>query len=190
MQQDLIYDEGYLFQQVAHGDEQAFNRIVYYFYPTLMPFITGLTKSKEVAEEIIQETFLKLWINKGKLQTENLGGWLHMVAVNMAYTHLKRVAVEGRLLAHLRNTQPGHSLSTEEDLVLKESETLMYNAVSRLPAQQQLVYKLSREDGLSRDEIAQQLNISPNTVKNHLLKAMQSIKVFMNKATKIFFNFF
>jgi RNA polymerase sigma-70 factor (family 1) len=182
---DESYDETYLFRQIAESNEVAFRKVVHHYYPKLLTFITKITKTAHTAEELVQEVFLKLWMKRESIQHDNLGGWLHTVAANLAYNYLRRAAMEGEIVGYLRNSQPDYTHAIETNLDLKESEMLISKAISQLPPQQQIIYKLSKEEGLSRDEIAKQLNISPNTVKNHLLKAIISIKDFMKNAANL-----
>jgi RNA polymerase sigma factor (sigma-70 family) len=80
-----------------------------------------------------------------------------------------------------------YQLSRQEGLSNPEIGLLIHEAVQRLPPQQQLIYQLSRQEGLSNPEIADRLKLSPNTVKNHLVKAIQSIRIFIRHSTRIFF---
>ena len=179
----LSYDEFSLFTRVTWGDETAFREVVHHYSPKLLSFLYSITKTTYTAEEIMQEVFLRLWQKREVIEVDNLGRWLHRVAANLAYSYLKREALKGRLLDSLKN-KPVERL-TEIDLQMdyKESEALIYKALSQLPDQQRKVYQLSLQEGLSRKEIADLLNISPHTVKNHQAKALQSIKNFLGRAT-------
>jgi RNA polymerase sigma-70 factor (ECF subfamily) len=184
------YNESALFYQLKQGDEQALRQIVHHYYPKLMGFAISITKSKQVSEEMVQETFLRLWLKREELELDNLGAWLHKVLANLAYSHLKKMTVEGRLLSYLKHTELPYDTSTEHTINQKEGGKLLKQAIEQLPPQQKQVYQLSREEGMSRDEIAQELNISPNTVRNHLAKALESIRDFVSKAAKSLFSIF
>jgi RNA polymerase sigma factor (sigma-70 family) len=74
---------------------------------------------------------------------------------------------------------------TEESLLLRDKEALIWQAVDQLPPQQKAVYLLSRQQGLSYEQIAQELALSPNTVRNHLVKALQSIRHWLQQQDKL-----
>lgn len=184
------FDEYQLFIRIASGDEAAFSEVVYHYSPKLLSFVFSLTKTRHTAEEIIQEVFLRLWQKREILETDNLGGWLHRVAANLAYTYLKREALEGRLLSYIKNRPVNQVSEIDQQIDYKESETLIYKALSQLPVQQRKVYQMSLQEGMSRKEIAELLNISPHTVKNHQAKALQFIRNFMGRATLLFSSIF
>ena len=188
MNNNNSYDDSQLFTRIAAGDEAAFRDIVHHYSPKLLSFVFRMTKTMHIAEEIVQEVFLKLWQKREDNRIDNMGGWLHTVAANMTYTHLRREALNNRLINSLK---AGHvDIHSEIDLKIdhKESVSLLTKAISQLPEQQRRVYELSKLEGMSREEIGKLLNISPNTVKNHLAKALQSLKTSLKK-TKFFFCF-
>jgi RNA polymerase sigma-70 factor (ECF subfamily) len=184
------YNEPFLFQQLQQGSEAALAHILRHYYPKLMGFAISLTKSKPVAEEFVQETFLRLWLKREELDLQNLNAWLHRVLANLVYSHLKRLALDDKLRQHLQQTEVWYDTATEHQINQREAQLLMQQAVEQLSEKQKMVYLLSREQGLSREEIARELGISPNTVKNHMANALESIRDFVNRATRLLFNIF
>src|SRR5690606_30813886 len=135
-----------------------------------------ITKNNQVAEDIVQEAFLALWENRVKLIPENPVGWLIKVVTNLSLRYLRDTNIEIRVHNALSYSKP-HSITDVEEILLgKEKLLLIDRTYGRLPAQQKRVLHLSKEKGLKRDEIAQTLNLSPNTVKLHLHKAMKFMK--------------
>ena len=143
-----------------------------------------------VAEEIVQEVFLKLWQKREETRIDNIGGWLHTVAANMTYTYLRREALNNRFINSLKVRPVNLDSEIDQKIDHKESLNLINEAINQLPDQQRRVYELSRVEGMSRDEIGKLLEISPNTVKNHLAKALQSIKKFLKIAKFLFYCIF
>ena len=162
-------------KEAVETDEAAFNSMVQLHYDTMMRTAIRLTGHQQSAEDIVQETFLKLWKNRTVIVPQNIAGWLYTVTTHHAYKHLKKVK-RNRIHAKLNTVQKYWHTDVEDRLLLKEKQHTHETAYMRLPQRQKIVYTLSREQGLSRDEIAFKLNISPNTVKNHLLKAIQFMK--------------
>ena len=173
-----FYDEQQLLQQIAAGDEQAFRRVVHHYFPKLLGFVFKMTKTRHTAEELVQEVFVKLW-QKREDEIQNLGGWLHTVASNLTINYLRRLARENRLYSEMKASTILYTESTKETIEFHESVALFEKALEKLPPQQKKVYIMTHKEGLSRDEIAEKLDVSPNTVKNHLLQATKEIRTFI-----------
>lgn len=135
-----------------------------------------ITKNKQVTEDIVQEAFLELWKHRNRIIPGNPVGWLSKAVTNLALKHVRRSNVQLRVYKTLIHENKSCYSNVEERLIGKEKEILLNHAISKLPSQQQLVLQLSKETGLRRQEIAAHLQISPNTVKVHLLRAMQFVK--------------
>ncbi len=185
-----LFDEFALFQRITSGDEDAFRRIVHYYSPKLIAFLYNITKTNTAAEEILQEVFLRLWQKRESIKMDNPGGWLFRVATNLAYSYLKKEALNGRLLNYVEKNQQFHYSEIDQLMDYKECRRLINNALFKLPKQQRKICFLSLQEGLSRNEIARLLNISPNTVKNHLYRALQFLKHSLSKANIFLFFFF
>ncbi|NII26087.1 RNA polymerase sigma-70 factor [Pseudoflavitalea sp. X16] len=176
-----------LFQLIAEGDEQAFTALFNLYLPRLYPFIVKLTKSEPAVQEIIQETFIKVWLNRDKLAgMENPGGWLFRVASNQCYDYLRKRALNDQLFTAL-TTDTAITSAPHEGADAKELKRLVGEAVQLLPAQRQKIYLMSREQGKTIPEIARELQLSPNTVKNTLVVSLQFIRDYLVKHGITFF---
>lgn len=136
-----------------------------------------ITRNKQAAEDIVQEAFLELWLQRVKIIPDNPVGWLLKVVSNLSKKHIRKTCTEIRIHNRLSNHYTIVYSDVEEKLIGKEKEITLHNAFSKLPTQQQLVLHLSKEEGLHRQEIAERLHLSPNTVKVHLLRAVKFMKV-------------
>lgn len=164
-------------RKVSIMDDAAFSNVVRAYSETIFAVAFRITKNRAVSEDIVQESFMKLWQNRTEIVFHNVGNWLCRVAFNISCNHLKREAAKNKIINSLcYGRQDVYATGGEECLLLKESEALFERALSRLSPQQKIVYRLSRGNDLTRHEIATHLNISPNTVKNHLAKAIQFLK--------------
>jgi RNA polymerase sigma factor (sigma-70 family) len=135
-----------------------------------------ITRNKQVTEDIVQEAFLELWKHRSRIIPGNPVGWLSKAVTNLSLKHVRKTTVQLRVFKALSHEKKTCYTNVEERLIGKESEILLNSAINKLPSQQQIVLHLSKEIGLRREEIAAQLQISPNTVKVHLLRAMQFVK--------------
>jgi RNA polymerase sigma-70 factor (family 1) len=144
--------------------------------------VYAIAKSEYAAEELTQEIFIKLWMNKDDLKdVNNLGGYIYTIARNYSLNYLRKAASDTRLVNELMRVAVTSGNSTEASMAVAECKQLISAAVNHLSPQRQLVYKLSREDGLNYDEIAAHLNLSKHTVKNHLMAALSFINEFLTK---------
>jgi RNA polymerase sigma-70 factor (family 1) len=169
-----------LFLRISEGDENAFREIFNNYNRRLYPFILSLTKSEPDAREIVQEVFLKLWLSRDRLpEIENPGGWLHAMAANAAYDHLRKTARYELRLAGFENMQGDSNDEFWKEVEAKEAKELLKQAVSKLPLRRRLIFQLSKMEGFSRREIAEQLKISENTVRNQLAEAMEFVQEYL-----------
>ena len=182
----LSYSDVALFSEMALGNEEAFDVFFYRYNTKVYYFILHIVKVEEIAEELIHDVFLKIWLNRESLgDVENPGNYLFVAAKNHCLNQLDKEARERRSKQPLDRQVLPDRTDPEEQLSYKESVALIAQAVQELPEQQRLVFHLSKEQGLSRDEIAVRLNVSPHTVKNHLGSARKSIQQYMQAHGKI-----
>lgn len=172
-----LHNEPALLRLVAEGDEKAF-RILFNFYTDkLYNYVLRLTRREELAEEIVMDAFLKIWIRHKELSgIKHFDAYLYKIVRNQALNALKRMAHESTILKELGGMITAYNDSTEETIIHNDYQQLLHKAVNGLPPQQRLVYILSRDEGLKYEEIAIQLKISKNTVKSHLKKAVNALR--------------
>ncbi|MGN6417852.1 MAG: RNA polymerase sigma factor [Pseudobacter sp.] len=176
---DMISPD-YKIQSSAQYEEHLFNQMIVIHAPRLLTDIAAITRCRHSAADILQDTFLKLWDKRDAITDENPGGWLYRVAVHAAYKHLKKESRKRRILNELRTSGQSDGLTAENRILRKEQQHQLKEIFTRLPQMQQKVFWLSREAGMSRDEIACKLHISHNTVKVHLTRAQRFFKEQLN----------
>lgn len=177
MDSPILHDEKQLLQQIAQWDEAAFSTLFYAYLGFLQPFIRRLTKQAVDTEEIIQETFLRLWMSRDRLEeVRSLDAWIYTIAVNECYKWLKKQSSRQQNLAAIDGIA---DVSVLDGLHLKEVKRLIAEAVNELPASRRRIYQLSRDQGMKIPEIAALLGISPNTVKNTLVASLRSIRKYL-----------
>lgn len=141
-----------------------------------------MTKETSLARELVQETFLNIWLYRKKLtDVENPSAYIYRIASNVAIAHFRKEDLQRKLSATISGVEAANETDTYDLLKLKEMKQMIDLAVKQLPVQQQLVFLFSREQGLSRSEIAQKMNIAEKTVRNHLTLSLKAIQKFLRE---------
>lgn len=176
-----LYGERELFRRMAEGEELAFRAFFDLNKSRLFRFMLGISKSEAVAEELTHDVFLKIWTNRSSLSAvENPGKYIFTIARNTAVDHLRKVASEAKMLDQLWSDMNETHDPTGELMEATESERLIREAIERLTPQKQLIFRLSREEGMNHERIAAQLNISKSTVNNHLVQSLRAIRQYLH----------
>lgn len=182
MPKEFSYDIVFLIKQVAEDDEKAF-RIIFDNYKELF-YSTAykMTHSATIAEDIVQEVFVRIWIKRKLVASaKKPEGYLFTILHNCIYSHFRKMARERQLQLKVSYGEDMMENSIESELIEKENRANLENRINQLPPQQKIIYQLAKQENLSRDEIAAQLKISPNTVRNHLSAAVEYIKAHLKK---------
>ncbi len=170
-----------LLERLAGGDATAFTLLFHSYKDKLYSFILHLSGSTTIAEDVLQEIFLKIWQNReGLTKVNNFNAYLFRMAQNKALNVLRRHSLEALLVKKLGDrtsvANPGEPDSA------KEVQELLNKVLERLPAQQRKVFELSRNEDLKYEEIAERLNISVSTVRNHMVQALKTIREFIRES--------
>ena len=169
--------DGNAIQQLIAGDESAFTAIYELYSEKVYRLAFRFLKDKEQSEEIVQEAFINLWLSREKLNADgNMWLYLYVISKRLSLNALRQVGKSSNLVEKLLHQISELQNTTEEEVLAHDLEHYAEKVIEKLPRQQQLVFKLSRIEGLSHKEIAEQLQISPNTVKNHMVEALKTLK--------------
>ncbi len=174
------YDDGTLVQLLVKGDEDAFKQIFETYRDRLFIFIKDIIHSEQVAEELVLDVFMKIWLGRELLgEVENLQAFLYRVARNKAIDFFRVAAKDEKFKTELLKQFGDSSLhqeSADHALVVKEYESSLREAVSLLSPQRKEAWRLSREENMTHDEIAAKMQISPRTVNYHISEAKDFIR--------------
>jgi len=173
-----------LFSRVAQGDEEAFNTLFHLYVPRLHTLVMKVTRSEGgVAKDIIQEVFLYLWIDRESLtEVEVPQNWIFKIAYNRSYSWLSRQVSRNRKYSEFKQQNPAEGDdSLEHTVSLNETARLISEATALLPEQARKIFQLSRETGLKAAEVADQLDISVQTVRNSLVRSVKFIKEYLTQ---------
>ncbi|MEP6949432.1 MAG: sigma-70 family RNA polymerase sigma factor [Ginsengibacter sp.] len=176
---DTRYNEKELIELIAKGDEFAFAKLVNNYKNKIYSIAFKLTKSSVIAEEIVQDVFLKIWLKRATLTgIQNFDAYIFIVTRNNVYKVLKEIAQNYSVTFLTDEHQLLTNMDASDLVAEKEYNLLLQKAVERLPNQQKQVYNLTKNEGFKRNEVANQLDLQPDTVKFHLAQAMKKIRAF------------
>ena len=143
----------------------------------LYRFFIKHVKIPSLAEDFAQDVFLKFWQRKDYADSiENIDAWLFTLARNHLMDHYRRLASEKKYQERVWQEMERHANVVIEEIYKKELEDRIAVLLQTLPRRQKEVYELSREKGFSLEQIAEALDISPNTAKNHLVESLKFIR--------------
>lgn len=145
-------------------------------YPRLCQRVFRITNNMEAAEDIVQEVFVNFW-DSGQLHTVTLPEpYLYRMALNKALNHVSSQKRQNSLNIVYNSQNPDFVNNTAQELELTELQQRADEAIASLPPMCQKVFLLSRYEDMSHKEIADFLEISPNTVDNHIKKALSILR--------------
>lgn len=181
MQQEKSISDMELLSAIAAGDESAFRLLFDQYREVVFNYLVNITKSKEASEELLSDIFMKLWLGRewvGSIQ--NMEAFLKKVSYNKAIDYLRHVARKKKLQEVVATEIDITAGRTPENILLeKDFQRVISEAIEQLSPQRKIVYKLSREQNFTHEEIAQKLSLSANTVSNHIKASLQSIKGYL-----------
>jgi len=170
-------DDILLIQAFKKGDTKAFEQLFNKYHKKLYAYLFRLLKSKEDAEEIVQETFIKIWEKREEfIEGYSFDAFLFKIAKN-SFISLTRKKVNQKVFENHPEIYTEIDSSTSENyIIFKETRDIINSIIEGLPPKRREIFRLRRIDNLSRKEIAEKLEISIPTVDNQLMKANSYLK--------------
>lgn len=174
------YDEKFLAQQLMNGNVKAFEQLFNTYRNDLYKFSLSMVCSKPYAEEIVQEVFLNLWLKRETTNPElSLKSYLFTMTRNKTISFLKKAANNKKLREEIFYKSQKSINPTEYFIREEELKIVKKKALDLLPPRRRLIFEMSRNDGKSYEEIARELGISINTVKNQMSMALETLREFL-----------
>ena len=168
--------------RLKYGDEQAFNAIYKIFSPSLYLRILRMVKDEDVADELLQELFIKLWDNHPKIDPDkSFQSYIYTIAQNLVYNYFRKVSSDNHLIQSLLVRSTEQYLNGQQILENKEISGILKDAIDQLTPQRKLVFNLCKLEGKSYEETSRILGISVATVNSHMTQSLQSIKAYLSK---------
>jgi len=158
---------------IKRNDYSSYNQLFMRYYSRLCAFVFGITQNSSASEDVVQELFIRLWINRTKLEiNESVSGYLYRSSKNAALNHLRAEKSRQKSVQEI----PFQESQTDDFIEQVEFSNALYQCIEQLPERSREVFKMSRFDGLKQQEISDQLGISVKTIKNQIWKSLQYLK--------------
>ncbi len=184
-------EESHIVQRIQEGDKEAFSDIYLTYYPDLCVFVERLIKSPPICENLVQDLFFKIWLQRTTWNPKGtVRSYLYKAARNRAYDYLKHQKFERSYLERYkmqqeiewesRKSETFYPNSHSEPEANRELIEDVQKAIDKLPDRMKLIFTLSREEGLSYPEIADILSISVKTVETQMGRALRSLRALLS----------
>jgi len=166
-----------LVKSLQKGDAFAFNELFHKYSQKVYNFSIKHLENEEDTKDLVQEIFLKIWDKRKKIdENKSFNGFLFTIALNSIRNYFRKKVKDRKLINKwLEETEP-YSDTTRLSTEFKSLEKVVNTIVEQLPPKRQTVFRLSRNEGLTNDEIANRMNIQKKTVENHLNLALKYLR--------------
>lgn len=177
--------EKILVGRFKEGDTEAFRTIYMRWYDPICFLLKRITRSELDAEDLAQDVFGTLWLQRGDVDPDrDIRAYIFTLARRAASKHIRRHIVKNNYLSSVVHTD--ESAASNEDIEAREIRLLTDIYISRMPAQRRQAYLLSLDEGLDPAQIAERLNISPKSARNHIYQARRELKEMLTYAVILF----
>jgi RNA polymerase sigma-70 factor (family 1) len=168
-------DDSELLEKVGEGNRRAFDILYNRHWKTVFNAAYKRANDREIAEDIAQDVFVQLWTRSGEITIDDLPAYLSIAARNGVFKRMGKEDKYTDLSDDLHDLQ--NSLETTDSKILhKEFLIAFAELIEALPEQQRIIFKYRFNDGLSSQEIADKLQLAPKTVRNHIGRALTTLK--------------
>ncbi len=182
-------DNRQIIEAIRNDDERIFEQIFRKYYNKLFNYARHYVIDQEIAREIVQDTFMKLWENRSSLDSNsNLNSLLYRIIHNNSLNYLKHLHIQKKYSESVRKNLITYQLNyialkdeTSEQILYNELQNKVNKAIEQLPPKCKEIFLLSRTKEYKYKEIAYQLNISVKTVENHIAEALRRIRIYLHE---------
>lgn len=178
-----------IIERMVGGDHDAFDKIYVHSVAPLTNFLALLLHSREDAKDKVQDVFGELWDNRSKIDpSKNLKGYLYTIAKRAAYKHMEKRGLDQKYYNYSIVSTPDFPVEPDEEFMTAELAVMINIYINGMPAQRKRVYEMSRNNGMSDKQIAEELSISVETVRSHIKVALKGIREVTTLCMLLFFS--
>ena len=164
------------------NDEAAFSELYVRYKDKLYYFCLHLLKSKEEANDIVQEIFIRIWESRNFINPDlSFSSFLYTMARNRILNYFRDIDIDEKVKEILATQKVTEEEAIDSKIIYTEYQVILQKAISQLPPQRRKIFNMSRIESMSHKEIAAELGISVNTVQEHISEALKFIKAYFSK---------
>lgn len=177
MEESVLNSDEKLMCEIKADNMFAFDVLYKKYCKRLYKFAFSILKSSEESENIVQDVFLNLWENRHKVENDSsVKYYVFTIAYNSAISIIRKKAREYQFIEYLKSLQDLSQEPVNIEIEYNELKDKFNDIINHLPDRQKDVYLLHRVEGLKYQEIAERLNVSVNTIENHMSRALKTIR--------------
>ncbi|MEO6733466.1 MAG: RNA polymerase sigma-70 factor [Ferruginibacter sp.] len=172
-----LTNEKDLVLKINAGDQSAFSTLYKFYYPFVSKFVLGYVMSPEIADDITQEIFIKIWENRNTLnEIRCFRAYLFVMVRNYTLNMLKATARKEAGMAEIIRHYQELRIDNSEEILSLEYQQFLDKTLASLPSRSREVFNLCRSQAKNYNEAGLELGISRNAVKNHMVYSMKVLK--------------
>lgn len=175
----------YALRRIKEGDISTFEAVFKLYYSKLTIYAFSITDRQDVAEEVVQDVFYKIWKERQNLQiVYSLKSYLYAAVRNQALQYCEYRSVRERHRENLLTAaEKNAEVNPEDQLLYKELEDIINKTLEKIPPRRKQIFKLHRFEGKKYKEIAEELSLSVKTIEAEMTKAYQTLRTVVENYT-------
>lgn len=182
MSETDIFNEKLLVKGLMFGEAKAFRKLFNTYKNDVYAYSMSMLKSKELAEEIVQDVFLNIWQHRDRLNPDlSFKSYVFTITRNLTFNLISKVANNRKLIDEVFYESQKSYSPIEDELADIDYENIKKKAIDTLPPKRKIIFEMSRNEDKSYEEISKELNISISTVKCQMNKALSTMRDFLQK---------
>ncbi|MEN9909938.1 MAG: hypothetical protein RLZZ540_3097 [Bacteroidota bacterium] len=166
--------------KLMEGNEKAFSELFNMFYNDVYAYSLSMLKNEVLAEEIVQEVFLNIWLHRERLNPDlSFKSYVFTITRNLTFNLISKVANSHKLKEEVFYASQKSYSPIEDGIAEADYNAIKNKAIEQLPPKRRIIFEMSRNEEMSYEEISKELNISVSTVKGQMSKALAEIRNFL-----------
>lgn len=174
----MLSDDGLnrIVKGLGQDNKKALDELYQYYYPRLYGFSKGFLKVEDDIDDILQDVFVKIWLNRRKINNvKTFNSWIFTITKNAILTYFREKTRHNEFesrLQQLATTEVVLNADVEYEDLKKQTDLI----IDKLPEKRKEIFRLSREEGMSYKEISEKMGISIKTVEDHMLHSLRYLR--------------
>ena len=181
-------DDYFCIKCLIEGDEEAFVMLYNKYHKKLYWVARKMTQSEEVAQDVTQDVFLKIWENRTSIDPhQNFAAYINSICKNVVYDFFKKATLEESVINQMQEFAEMTTPEKDNEDFYESYKELLHKAIENLPPKRRQIYESCKLQGKSYDNVGNEYNISRSTILDHIVKANKFIKEYLLKNGNISF---